>query len=155
MYGYVNTGVKTKPITVRASGFRMPSPALQTEFAAILAENFKKDSTFHSQNSMPLTLQSDPNATSFSPQYLNSNNNTLTLATLNEKQSLPRALQRPFSSTISRRDDNGNGDNNSSNNFHNNNNNNNSNNNNHGHASAYSTRKLVAAKEKSKKVSSP
>lgn len=121
----------------------MPSPAVQTEFATILAENFKKDSTFHSQNSMPLTLQSDPNSTSFSPQYLlNSNNNTLTLAALSEKQSLPRALQRPFSSTISRREDNGNGDNNSSNN-------------NHGHASAYSTRKLVATKEISKKVLSP
>ena len=131
----------------------MPSPAVQTEFAAILAENFKKDSTFHSQNSMPLNLQSDPNATSFSPHYSSSNNNTLTLAA----QSLPRALQRPFSSTtMSRRDDNGNGDSNSLNNYHNNNNsNNNNNNNNHGHASAYSTRKLVAAKEKSKKVLSP
>ena len=150
MYGYVNTGVKTKPITVRASGFRMPSPALQTEFAAILAENFKKDSTFHSQNSVPLTLHSDANSTSFSPHYLNSinNNNSSTSAALNDKQSHSRALQRPFSSTASRRDDSGNGDGNNTLNSSMSNNIN-------GHGSAYSTRKLVAAKEKPKKVLSP
>ncbi len=150
MYGYVNTGVKTKPITVRASGFRMPSPALQTEFAAILAENFKKDSTFHSQNSVPLTLHSDANSTSFSPHYINSinNNNSSTSAALNDKQSHSRALQRPFSSTASRRDDSGNGDGNNTSNSSISNNIN-------GHGSAYSTRKLVAAKEKPKKVLSP
>ena len=151
MYGYVNTGVKTKPITVRASGFRMPSPALQTEFAAILAENFKKDSTFHSQNSVPLTLHSDANSTSFSPHYINSinNNNSSTSAALNDKQSShSRALQRQFSSTASRRDDSGNGDGNNTLNSSMSNNIN-------GHGSAYSTRKLVAAKEKPKKVLSP
>jgi len=46
---------KSKPTSVRAAGFKMPSSAVQAEFAAILAENFKKDATFCSQNSVALT----------------------------------------------------------------------------------------------------
>jgi hypothetical protein len=47
--------------SVRAAGFRLPTSAVQAEFASILAENFKKDATFYAQNSVPLTNEQSAN----------------------------------------------------------------------------------------------